>query len=500
MKQPEPYSHFGQRGIAALVEASIRRARHARLQETGARCRFQRLGRMALLFFVSGFAAQPVCGWGQTAQPSPPNAPAATATTDTTGRLATPPSATPAVPSLPSITDTTNPAALDYVIQYPMFGDLPLRQELKEKGIDMVAHYISETMSNTQGVKGTGTAYAQQVDFGFSFDLDKLGIWSNAVARFAMTDRAGRSLAADRTGAYFAYQEIFGQGQNLRFNEITVEKSPQRDLAVKVGFYPMGNDFSTLPYVCNFTNVAFCGHPQSEPTNSGWSDAPAGRWGGRIKYHITDELQIQGGVYDVNPRYTRRQDGFKLDLGGNTGAIAPIELGYQLGKNPEDYGGTYKIGAYYDTSAAADLANPAVFDIGRQGLYLLAAQQIYKWGPDQRSGLALFGVFTVSDQNTAKFKHYYEAGAASRGVFPGRELDILSLGWVRTDINPRFQFQLATAGSPVQTNEQLIELSYTIQVLPSLQFRPDVQYDIRPGATSTHPDTWVFGFQVKLTL
>ena len=97
-------------------------------------------------------------------------------------------------------------------------------------------------------------------------------------------------------------------------------------------------------------------------------------------------------------------------------------------------------------------------------------------------------------------KHYYEAGAAARGVFPGRELDILSLGWVRTDINPRFQFQLATAGSPVQTNEQLVELTYTIQVAPSLQFRPGVQYDIRPGATSTHPNTWVFGFQVKLTL
>jgi porin len=151
-----------------------------------------------------------------------------------------------------------------------------------------------------------------------------------------MTDRAGRSLAADRTGAYFAYQEIFGQGQNLRFNEITVEKFlSQKELALKVGFYPMGNDFSTLPYVCNFTNVAFCGHPQSEPVNSGWSDAPAGRWGGRAKWHITDELQIQGGVFQVNPRVTRRQDGFKLNFAGNTGVIAPIEIGYQLGKNPE---------------------------------------------------------------------------------------------------------------------------------------------------------------------
>ena len=35
--------------------------------------------------------------------------------------------------------------------------------------------------------------------------------------------------------------------------------------------------------------------------------------------------------------------------------IAPIEIAYQIGKNPEDYGGTYKVGAYYDSSAAPDL-------------------------------------------------------------------------------------------------------------------------------------------------
>ena len=467
--------------------------------------RLRRPVRIALFLLAAWFAAQPVLGRAQTAS-TPPAAGPGAPTPAAAAEAANPPTLAspipvPGAPTLPAISDTTNPAALDYVIQYPMLDDLAFRKDLADKGIELIGHYISETMSNTRGIGGTGTAYAQQVDVGASFDLDKLGIWSDAVARFAMTDRAGRSLAADRTGSYFAYQEIFGQGQNLRFNEITIEKFLlQKELALKVGFYPMGSDFSTLPYVCNFTNVGFCGHPQSEPVNSGWSDAPAGRWGGRAKWHITDELQIQGGVYDVNPRYTLRQDGFKLDFSGNTGVIAPIEIAYQLGKNPEDYGGTYKIGAYYDSSAVPNLADPAVFDQGRQGLYLEAAQQVYKWGPGLRSGLAVFGIFTVSDQNTAKFKHYYEAGAASRGVFPGRDLDILSLGWVRTDINPRFQFQLATAGSPVQTSEQLIELTYTIQATPSLQFRPGVQYDIRPGATSTHPNTWVFGFQVKLTL
>jgi porin len=316
-----------------------------------------------------------------------------------------------------------------------------------------------------------------------------------------MTDRAGRSLTDDRTGGYFPYQVIFGQGQNLRFNEISVEKFLfDKELALKVGFYPMGNDFAVLPYLCNFTNDALCGHPITLFDNSAWADAPAGRWTGRVQWHITDELQFQTAVVDANPTITQRQHGFKLNFSGNTGVIVPAELKYQIGKNPPDLGGTYNLGGYYDTSAAPDLANPKTFDVGRYGLYIEAAQQIIKWGPDHLRGLALFGVFTVSDQNTAKFKYDYEAGFAARGVVPDRPLDLLSLGWVRTDINPRFQFQLEKAGLPIQTSEQLVELNYAFQLTPSLFFRPGVQYDIRPGATSTNPNTWVLAFHIQLTL
>ena len=210
------------------------------------------------LILAGACAVEPLCTWAQSAQ-----APART-------------------PTPPATVDTTNPDELDYVLQKPLFDDSAFREKLAEKGIDLSAHYISETASNTRGFQGTGTAYAQQVDFGASFDLDKLDVWSDSIAQFAMIDRTGHNLAADRTGSYFAYQEIYGQGENLRFNEISLEKSLlAKALALKVGFYPMGNDFATLPYVCNFTNVAFCGHPQSLPTDSGWSDSPGGRWGAR---------------------------------------------------------------------------------------------------------------------------------------------------------------------------------------------------------------------------
>jgi porin len=458
---------------------------------------------LCLYFLAVVYAAPP--SWAQTAPPSPetgPNAPTPE-TTNLPAQLAAP----TAPPSqVPVITPLTNPAVispqaqLDYDLQIPLFGELPLRKELEEQGIDFIAHYISQTASNTAGIHGTGTAYADQVDFGLSFDLDKLGIWSDAIARYAMTERAGVNLS-NRTGSYVPYQSIYGQGENVRFNEITVEKFlDEKQVALKVGFYPMGNDFAVLPYLCNFTNDELCGHPITLFDNSGWADGPAGRWTGRIKYHITDELQIQAAAVDSNPLYTMRQDGFKLNFTGNTGVIAPVELKYQLGKNPGDYGGTYNLGGYYDSSARPDLANPQTFTEGLFGFYFEAAQQIVKWGPGNTDGLAIFGVFTVSDQNTAKYKNAYDAGVASRGVFPNRDLDILSLGWSGIYINPRFQFQLAKAGQPIQTSEQIVELNYAFQLTPSLFFRPGVQYDIRPGGTSTHPNTWVFDFHIQLTL
>ena len=131
----------------------------------------------------------------------------------------------------------------------------------------------------------------------------------------------------------------------------------------------MGNDFAVLPYLCNFTNDELCGHPITLFNNSGWADGPAGKWTGRIIYHITDELQIQAAAVDSNPLYTMRQDGFKLNFTGNTDVIAPVELKYQLGKNPEDYGGIYNLGGYYDSSARPDLANPKTFTEGLFGIY-----------------------------------------------------------------------------------------------------------------------------------
>jgi hypothetical protein len=175
--------------------------RHARLASFRALCCVQCTAWviLCLCLLAAVSAARP--GFTQTAENPPattPSAPAPPVTTEAPDPAA--PLAQPYFPPtllLPQITPLTSPAVispqfqLDYNLQIPLFGDLPLRQELSQKGIDFIAHYISQTASNTAGVHGTGTAYAQQVDFGVGFDLDKLGIWPDAVGRFAMTEWCG---------------------------------------------------------------------------------------------------------------------------------------------------------------------------------------------------------------------------------------------------------------------------------------------------------------------
>ena len=71
---------------------------------------------------------------------------------------------------------------------------------------------------------------------------------------------------------------------------------------------------------------------------------------------------------------------FKLNFTGDTGVIAPVELKYQIGKDPGGYGGTYNLGGYDELLARTDLANPKIFHEGLYGLYVEATRKIIKRG------------------------------------------------------------------------------------------------------------------------
>lgn len=390
---------------------------------------------------------------------------------------------------------------LDSVKQVPLFGNWGPRKRLADDGIALSARYVLEPAVNTRGYKGSGLSTVQHIDLDALLDLGKLGLVNNGTVRVVVTDRLGDGIDHTRTGSYIQSQAFYGQGKNVRLNELSYEQTfLDNRLSLKGGFYPMGNDFGKLPYTCNFTNNGNCGHPLGPIYGSGWRDDPTGQWGGRAKWTDRSGFYVQAGVYDVNTLRKTAGHGFYLGFKGTIGTYVPVEVGYSYGTTPSDYAGTYKIGAYYDSSRVAIQGDPSHTTTGRSGVLFQAAQQIWKPHPDTVRGIAIFGVATIADRKTGLFRTYYEAGSSWRGPFASRPNDILSVSWTEANLNSRVTEAERRTGHDVQTHEEMWELNYGVQVRPWLLVRPGVQYLIRPGGYASRPNTIVVAWHFQAAL
>lgn len=405
----------------------------------------------------------------------------------------------------PQKTAAPKPAAgsgpLDSVKQQPLLGKWGPREKLAEDGVTLSARVVVEPAVNTRGYKGSGLDVVSHVNIGADLDLGKLGVVDNGTVRVVVTDRIGNGLNSDRTGAYIQNQAFYGQGKNVRFNELSYEQTflDQR-LSLKAGFYSMGNDFGKLPYTCNFTNNGNCGHPLGPVYSSGWRDDPTGQWGGRIKWTDPSGWYVQAGAYDVATDRNKAGHGFDFGFNGTKGAFFPVEFGVTRGRTPSDYAGTFKITAYYETTRAALQGDPTRTKQGRAGAIFQAAQQIWKPTRDTVRGISIFGVATVADKDTGLMPSYFELGSSWRGPLESRPDDIMSLSWTKANINDRLAEREQTAGSDVQTSEELWEFNYGAQVAPWLLVRPGVQYVVRPGGYASRPNAFVFVWHFQATL
>lgn len=391
------------------------------------------------------------------------------------------------------------------------------RDRLAERGISLRAHYIAESAWNFSGGLREGTRYAHQIDFGADFDLGKLWGWTGSKFHLTLGDRKGRNLSADRIGNFFQVQEIYGVGQNFRLYEMSYEYATANNgFNLKAGWMAPGADFAASPLYCNFQTLAFCGHATAFAQNSGWVNAPSGRWGFRI--NVENPLFYgRVGLFNVNPTYATHRHGFKVDLSGTTGLITLAEAGYTPGRTTGIRPGNYKIGGYRDNSNADDRffdilggsralsGLPAERARHRWGWYVLGDQMLFQNPDDLKRGLSVFGSYIVGDAATARFSEYFQLALVWHGPFASRPRDSIALGTARAVINPQFrnyQRDLATIrpSTAVQFWEQAYELNYGIQVNDWLHVRPNLQFMHRPGGLKNADDVWVLGLKIYTNL
>ncbi|MGO1079864.1 carbohydrate porin [Inquilinus sp. CA228] len=393
-----------------------------------------------------------------------------------------------------------------------------VRTDLQKAGVDFQLGYTSELAYNPAGGTKDQLSYADQLSFGATFDLDRLLGVHDAKIQLTITDRNGRNLSDDaQLGTLQQVQEIFGRGQTWRLTQFWYDQKYFSGLLDwKIGRLTVGEDFAS--FTCSFQNLTFCGSQPGNIVGNYWYNWPVSQWATRLKANIKDVGYVQVGVYQMNPGFLNVDQAVLPNTpAGTTGAMIPVEFGWTPALGPARLPGSYKFGAWYDTSTAADVlddddGNPEILTgrpfedrRGRYGAYINFLQQLtHPDANDPSRGLSIFLNATIADRRTATIDDQIALGLLYKGPFDARPKDEIGLAVGRTHVNGRVakgQRLLNDAGLgpvAVQDAEYAFELYYGLQATDWLLARPNLQFIHHPGGTSHNDDVVVIGLKTSI--
>lgn len=384
---------------------------------------------------------------------------------------------------------------------------------LSDEGLELTLKYEGDVADVVSGGKRHGADYAQQLEFNLKADWDKIAGVKGLTSTVTFVNRAGRNAARDRAGdQLFQFQPMYGGTHHAIIHLVQAFadwKSAKGTLDIAAGRLPVGNDFGTSPYYCEFMNTALCGYPHSLPAKRGFSAFPNSTWGARVRVAPGSKFYVQTGAYQVRPKFGGKY-GFDWGWSGTTGAYFPVEFGWEPSFGPDELNGHYKIGFTTDTSRYQDLlydANGVPFPIsgnppakhgGRHSFYVLGDQMISRNGNGPENGLVLLGGFVASDKTTSKINRFAFAAVRDQGLLPGRKDDVAGVMLAHAHISNRLTTAQELSGDPLQTGEWAMEGTYRIAAAKGLTISPDVQYLVHPNGEKSIPNALALAARVEI--
>ncbi|MBV9248265.1 MAG: carbohydrate porin [Acetobacteraceae bacterium] len=435
----------------------------------------------------------------------------------------------PGAPGAAPVQEVTQPLAPTPPVVTPgnLLGDwFGLRTKLSEMGIVLGLGMTSELAKNVTGERigfdiDTAFVYSADIDWG------KLANLNGLHTHFLGVTKTGRNLSSDYLGDHIGQaQEIFGATFDMGFKFVYLYGD--LDLAdgrvnVAAGRMPMDVDFATSPFNCvPIALTPQCGVPRAIATMNAFPNGPVSTWGGRVRMYPLPELYVQTGAYETQPFPAGGRTGWQWGTSNATGLAVPLEIGW----NPS-FGGTsqltghYKIGGIFDTSTYPDLLNnvlgqpiglfntlPGAPIRGQFGLWVMADQMLYRWGPIANQGLILQTSYAHVAANSKIIANTAFVGLGAKGFFPSRPLDVgtVSFGWwginnrltTLQEIDRASGLPIANGALGPQTSEYVMEADYSFLVYPGVVIEPGIQYWWNPNADRLVKNALVFAGRLHI--
>jgi porin len=374
-----------------------------------------------------------------------------------------------------------------------------------QHGVTPFFNYWGIVQGNPVGGLSQNAAYAHEMLFGATFDLEKLIAWRGATFKLSGAANSGRNLSTT-IGNVFNTAQSYVTPTGMFYEMFLAQKLWNDKVEVRLGRMVAADLFCDLPAFGMQVSGGIDGNPTSLFLNSNFTSSPNATWGAAIKVTPTPDLYGAYGIYQATNRLGKvAYHGLDFSIRPDDGLLMFLETGWTPvfdarpadGKSPAHPGlpGIFKLGGYFSTFPYA------AFDDGSAeqntfGFYLLAQQNVWQSTANPNRNLALWAGITWSPQErVAQMPVMGFGGIVWQGAIPQRDQDQVLLTWMTGSFSRDYADSQAGTGAPRPTAETVLEASYVINLTPNLFIQPDIQYIIQPNGIGTTPNALVIGAQ-----
>ncbi|HIJ37902.1 MAG TPA: carbohydrate porin [Rhodospirillaceae bacterium] len=409
-----------------------------------------------------------------------------------------------------------------------------LRTELADKGMAFGLRSITEVFATASGGIRRGTVAENQFLLTTDLDSEKMGGPAGLTFHAGAISVEGRGPGFNNLGNALDVTNIELPGRNQRYTRLWTLWGQQTGfdgvLSVRAGQLSVDDEFLVSPTAANFINSSFgwpglgfanlpAGRPNDQNLTLG-PGYPLGAPGVRLAVTPSEDFAWLTAVFSHQPASVDRT-GIQFKVSGDKLIVTELQYLKNQAKDAEGLPLMLKLGAWYDTADFSDLhlnnagrslqrfGGTPLQHSGEQALYGVFDQTVWR-SEDASQALSLFlRAGTAPDQSVNLVTWYADGGLGIKGAYPGRDADILSVGFGFAAVSNAARAADRDARQPVRSQEAYIELNYSLVLAPWWLLQPDFQYVLHPGfgganplptaiANSTIPDATVFGLRTVL--
>jgi porin len=344
-------------------------------------------------------------------------------------------------------------------------------QKLEDLGITLHLNFWMAFQANVSGGLSTGSDTSGQYRIVTDFDLERLAGLNGAGVFFEVRGGWDDGINAD-VGSLMPVNGEFLAEKPIYVSQLWYQQDLFDDrLRFRVGKLDVGEGFDFHGQTVAFDANAYANFGGTQFLNAGLINnfsiaLPDFGLGAIVFGEPVERVYVAGAVANANADGTT--PGFVDAFGSDSKWFFIAETGL-VGELPSSSGGLpgqVNLGYWSSQFEAAPAG---------QGVYLGMNQLVYRESADDLQGLGIFARWGWADSDPLGVSDFWSLGAQYRGPIPGRDRDVLGLGWA----------QSFTVGDPVFTApyEGVLEAYYLARVTPWFLLSPMIQYVVNPGST-----------------